>query len=250
VARGYLLRGMLVGLLAAIAAFGFAKLVGEPPIAKAEAFEAQVAQQRGEPHEHAEVSRAVQDTVGLGLGLVVAGTAHGGLFGLAFAFAYRRLCERSARATAVVLAACAFVGLEVLPFLKYPPNPPAVGDPETIGRRTALYFVFVAVSLLLVVLGGLVRRQLRPRLGTWHATWAGVAACALAATLAFVAFPGVDEVPDGFLGSVLWRFRLASLGTQALLWACIGYGFGTLTERAEARAVEAQRLAAGPALSR
>jgi predicted cobalt transporter CbtA len=43
-------------------------------------------------------------------------------------------------------------------------------------------------------------------------------------------------VPDSFPSIVLWRFRLASLGTGLLLWTVIGLGFGALTERAERRA--------------
>ena len=65
------------------------------------------------------------------------GLALGGLFALAFAFAYGRVARASPRATALWLAAAAFVVVYLVPFLKYPANPPAVGDPDTIGRRTA-----------------------------------------------------------------------------------------------------------------
>jgi predicted cobalt transporter CbtA len=49
--------------------------------------------------------------------------------------------------------------------------------------------------------------------------------------LAYVALPGVDEVAGGFPATLLWRFRLASLGTQAVLWTTMGLLFGALTER-------------------
>ena len=49
---------------------------------------------------------------------------------------------------AIAVAVTGFAGVFLLPFLKYPANPPAVGDPDTIGRRTALYLVAVAWSLL------------------------------------------------------------------------------------------------------
>ena len=39
-------------------------------------------------------------------------------------------------------------------------------------------------------------------------------------------------VPAEFPASVLWRFRLASLGTQLVLWLGMGLIFGALTERA------------------
>ena len=41
----------------------------------------------------------------------------------------------------------------------------------------------------------------------------------------------VDEVAGGFPATLLWRFRLASLGTQAVLWTTLGLLFGALTER-------------------
>jgi predicted cobalt transporter CbtA len=43
--------------------------------------------------------------------------------------------------------------------------------------------------------------------------------------------PGIHEVPAGFPADVLWHFRVASLGTSAVLWATIGLGFGALAER-------------------
>src|SRR5437764_909537 len=51
-----------------------------------------------------------------------------------------------------------------------------------------------------------------------------------------LALPAVNEVPKDFPAVVLWRFRLASLGTQAVLWAALGLVFGALTERSLATA--------------
>ena len=50
-----------------------------------------------------------------------------------------------------VLAAIGFVSVSLLPFVAYPPNPPAIGDPETIGTRTALYFIMLAISIIAAV---------------------------------------------------------------------------------------------------
>jgi hypothetical protein len=36
--------------------------------------------------------------------------------------------------------------LFLVPALKYPANPPAVGDPETIYYRQTLYVIFIAIS--------------------------------------------------------------------------------------------------------
>ena len=57
------------------------------------------------------------------------------------------------------------------------------------------------------------------------------------AMLAYVVLPGVNEVPAGFPAAVLWRFRVASLGIQVVLWTTLGLVFGALTERQEAVAL-------------
>jgi predicted cobalt transporter CbtA len=239
--RTYLVRGMLVGLLASLAAFAFAQVFGEPQIRKAIELEerAAAAAHTDEPAhadgEEGPVSRDTQETIGLGTGLVVVGAALGGLFGLVFAFAHRRLTRRPARVTAVSLAAAAFVALYVVPWLKYPPNPPAVGDPETIGRRTGLFLLLVVMTVLATVLANVVRERLRPRLGGWNAGVVAIATFVVVVAVLYLAMPGTNEVSDAFPPMLLWRFRLASLGTGLVLWTVIGLGFGALTERAERR---------------
>ena len=76
--------------------------------------------------------------IGLFTGVVVYSAAFGGLFALVFAFAYGRIGRPDPRVTAALLAVAGFVVVSLVPALKYPPNPPAVGNPETIGYRTAL----------------------------------------------------------------------------------------------------------------
>jgi predicted cobalt transporter CbtA len=231
---------MLVGLLASLAAFAFAQVFGEPQIRRAIEIEEQAAASGSEQGHDAEaptVSRDAQETVGLGTGLLVAGAALGGLFGLVFAFSHRRLTRRPARVTAAGLAAAAFTAVYLVPWLKYPPNPPAVGDPDTIGRRTTLFLLLVVMAVLATVLANVVRERLKPRLGGWNAAVASIGLFVAVVAVLYVAMPGVDEAPDTFPSIVLWRFRLASLGTGLILWTLIGLGFGALTERAERRAV-------------
>ena len=86
------------------------------------------------------VSRATQAGLGLLTGVTVYSAAFGGLFALAFALVNGRVGGLGVRANAALLAGGAFVSIYVVPNLKYPANPPSVGQPETIGSRTALYF--------------------------------------------------------------------------------------------------------------
>ena len=145
IVRALLIRGMLAGLVAGVAAFAFATVVGEPWVREAIAYEDTAAATDAD-HDvgGTVVSRTVQSTVGLLTGTAVAGIALGGLFALVYAFALGRVGPRSPRALAVALMAAALVCIAVVPFFKYPANPPGVGDPDTVGRRTVLYLALIA----------------------------------------------------------------------------------------------------------
>jgi predicted cobalt transporter CbtA len=228
-------RGMLAGLIAGLCAIAFAKIVAEPQIAHAETFERQAQIAAGQPPEKSLVSRDIQDTIGLGVGVAFAGIALGGLFGLGFAAAYRRLSQDRAKTMALLLAAAAFLAVFMIPFLKYPANPPSVGNPDTIGRRTLTYFLLIAVGLLSVALAVTVRRLATRRFGPWNASLLGVAVLVAIVVVAYLVMPGFNEVPAGFPPTVLWKFRLASAGTELTLWVTLGLVFGELTERRERR---------------
>ncbi len=242
-----LLRGMMVGFVAALLSFGFLKLVGEPAVDRAIAFETQMDEAKAKaerdeaiakglpaPQEVAEpelVSRAVQGGIGLFTGVAVYSVAFGGLFALVYALAYGRVGDFSPRATAALIAVSGFVALYVVPNLKYPANPPSVGNPDTIGMRTALYFVMMLLSLAAMIAAWSVRNRLLPQHGAWNATLIAGAAYIVAVVLLALAMPRLNEVPDGFPAVVLWQFRMASLGAQAIMWTVIGLGFGALVER-------------------
>ena len=146
-----ILRGLLVGFVAGLLAFGCAKFIGEPQVDRAIAFEAQMDAAKGEAPDPEIVSRHVQSTIGLLTGVLVYGTAVGGLFALVFAFASGRVGRIGPRGLAALLALAGFLAVIFVPQLKYPANPPSVGDPETIGLRTELFFVMIAVDRKSVV---------------------------------------------------------------------------------------------------
>lgn len=226
-----LLRGMIVGALAGLLAFGFARIFGEPTVDHAIAFEDAQSQAAGEAPEPELVSRAVQAGLGLFTGIVTFGAAVGGLFALAFAFAQGRLTTLSPRGTAALLALGGFIALVLVPDLKYPPNPPAVGSAETIGIRTELFFLMLGASLVAMGLATALARRLQARLGTWNAVLLGALAYLVLVAALHAALPAVDEVPEQFPAALLWQFRIASLGIQAVLWTTLGLGFGYVAER-------------------
>lgn len=234
--RNLLIRGMLTGIVAGLLAWGFAYAFGEPEVRNAISFEERHAAHEAMPMDagHAEeevVSRDVQSTIGLLTGVGVYGIAIGGLFALTFAFTYGRLGPFRARATAGILGAVGYVAVVLVPFLKYPAQPPAVGSPDTISERTAQFFGFIAISIALAVGAAYVARQLAPKLGGANAVLAAIGGYLVVVTLIAIGLPSPETVPEGFDGTVLWRFRMASLGVQAVVWTTFGILFGFLAEK-------------------
>jgi hypothetical protein len=241
--RTFLVRGMLVGILAGLLSFGFLKIYGEPQVAVAIAFETQmdIAKENAErakgmpvqeePEEL--VSRQVQAGLGLFTAVMVYSTAFGGLFGLAFAFAYGRLPGAfTPQAASLLLAAAGFVAIYLVPNLKYPANPPSVGNPETIGMRTALYFIMMAISVAAMIGAVSLKRLLVGRFGAWNSTFMIAAYYIVIMIIAGLMLPAVNEVPTGFPAVVLWNFRIASIGAQFIMWMTLGVLFGAAAERA------------------
>jgi predicted cobalt transporter CbtA len=230
-ARTLLVRGMLVGIVAGLLVFVFARLVGEPQVERAIAFETSMDKARGDAPEPEMVSRKVQRSIGLLTGVVVYGTAIGGLFGLVFAFAYGRVGVADPRVLAALLAATGFVTVVLVPSLKYPANPPSVGNPETIGIRTAAFFLLIAFSVATAVLAIQVGRRLNLRYGAWNSSLLAVGLFVIIMSVISHLLPEIDEVSPGFPVTLMWRFRIAALEIQAVMWATLGLLFGWLTER-------------------
>lgn len=243
IVRALLIRGMVAGLVAGVGAFAFATIVGESWVREAIAYE----DAAGASEDHADVggavvSRTVQSTVGLLTGTTVAGIALGGLFALVYAFAIGRVGPRAPRALAVALTASALISIAVVPFFKYPANPPGVGDPDTVGRRTVYYLALIAVVLAATALAVVVRRRLLARRDPFTATMLASGAWLAVVAVAYVVLPDPPPAPAEFPADVLWGFRVASLGVQVVLWGTLGLVFATVVERVDSAAAFGARL--------
>lgn len=230
--RSVALGAALVGVVGGLAAALLLTFAGEPRVEQAINIEiAQAgAPAEGEPEV---VSRTVQKGAGLFAAYAVSGAAFGLLFSVVFWTLRRSRPDPFRRA--LVAGAVLAGALTVAPWLKYPPNPPAVGDPDTLAQRQLLY-------LLVIVLAagwGLAAAALSTRLARdgWpeaRRVAAVVAAVAVPLGLAFAVLPGAPD-PITVPAKLLWAFRLASLGGNLLLWTVIVLGFGVLaSERSPA----------------
>ena len=261
--RRLVLSGGLAGVVAGLLAFVFARVFGEPSIQAAvdyeggrEAAEAKAADLITQPAPEI-FSRTVQANLGIGLGVVLFGLAMGVLFAVVYRICWGRVGAVRARPLAVLLAGAGFLAVYLVPFVKYPANPPAIGHDETIRARGNLYLIMVLCSVVLLVAAVLLGRRLVARLGTWNATVAAAAFYLLAVAVVMLVLPSLGELPanveqygrqatetpqpltgpdgqilfPGFPADVLYQFRVASIGAQLLLWTALGLVFAPLAER-------------------
>jgi hypothetical protein len=211
----------------------FQLVVGEHPVERAIRLEHVRMAASGE-HAAEVFTRGVQ-RAGMVMATGLYGIALGGVLAAVLFVASRRMrgtaWERSMR-----IALGAFVVFWLVPFLKYPANPPAVGDPATIGLRTAAYLAMAVTSLAACLVAVAASRRWAARgMAAHHRQILAVGGYLLVVAIAFVVLPGnPDEI--GVPADLLWSFRLASAGGQALLWTLAGAGIGLLTIRSERRA--------------
>lgn len=227
--RTLLVRGMLAGLIGGLAYVLFAYLFGEASIDAAIAYEEHGAPAGEASHEEL-VSRGIQATLGLGVAAVVYGAVIGGILSLVYASVVGRVGRLSARATAAVIAGTGFVAVALVPFLKYPANPPASTLDDTVGQRTGPFVALIILSVLLAVGATMLGRSLGPRLGAWNATLLSAGVYVAAVGVVGFLLPTIAETPADFPATVLYDFRVAAIGGHLVLWAVTGLVFGALMD--------------------
>lgn len=265
--RRLIARGLLAGALAGLVAFCFARVFAEPVINKAIAYEngrdaAQAALNRaaGLPVDLGGpdiFSRAVQSNLGVGVGLIGFGAAVGAMYAVVYLLCLGRVGRVQPKALALLVAGAGLAGIYLVPYLKYPANPPAIGHAETIKPRTALYLTMVVCSLAFILSATWLGRRLAPRFGNWNASLLAGLGFAVAIGVVMAILPSLGElsanvhlyghhatetplpltdakgniVYPGFPADVLFSFRFYSVCNQVLLWGTLGLAFGPMAER-------------------
>ena len=219
--RSLVLRGAFAGALAGLLTSVAAYVVVEPVLDRAIELEG-----GGE----GPISRQAQKLLGLPIGMLLVGLS----LGLLFALAYRLMPSVSdAWSRSLGLALGGFLALALVPQLRYPANPPGVGDPETITGRTSSYLLAVALGVAVITAGywalrALAGKGIRPSVRQPLVVLAGL----LVVAAGYLLLPDSGDAIDA-PAALVWDFRIRSLGVLALLYACLGAIFGLLTERVE-----------------
>lgn len=248
--RRVITRALVVGLVAGVLVALYTFTVVEPTIEQAIALEEAGADAHAMTHDdhHAPApvdddaahhhgddaifSRPVQVLGGMAA-IIVYGVIVAAIFATVFARVRHRLPGRSELVRAVWLAAIGFGTVALIPALKYPANPPGVGDPSTVNQRTIQYAALLATSIALAVVLVRLAAWLRGRVDRASRAVIIAAATVVGYGLLLAALPGTpDAIDPGIPSQLVWEFRVGSLGSLALLWSALGFGLGWALERA------------------
>ena len=228
----FLKRGVLAGVVGGLLAGAFGFLLAEPVMDRAVDLDTARQAAAGE-HVSETFSRPTQH-VGFLVATLAVGIALGVLFGVFYGLLHRADPEQAPWQRALHLGGCAFFGAYLVPFLRYPANPPGVGDPGTIDARANSYLSALAIGLVGAVLLGLAQRGLTER--GWRPSYRQlglVAVAVLTVAITFALPDNTDPIPVD--AGLIWEFRLLSFATSALLWGGLAVAFGLLGERAALR---------------
>ena len=159
----------------------------------------------------------------------VLGTSLASLFGVVFAYSRSSLPASNNKKKALILAGLMFFVLFLVPALKYPANPPAVGNPATIYYRESLFIGFIAVSgfstlglaLLYRKLG---KNQSKRKIGIPLIIYAAIM---IGAYVIFPPNPDRITIPMDLILS----FRIASAFTTSIFWGLLGIIFGAFWDK-------------------
>jgi predicted cobalt transporter CbtA len=156
---------------------------------------------------------------------VILGVSMGSLFGIVFALSRRWLPGNNDVKKSVILACVMWFTLIFIPFLKYPANPPTVGDSETIVLRSILYLSFIAISGL----GAFAFYKLSAKFQNKKKTISLIGYGAFI-SLAFLVMPAnPDEITAPM--ELVNEFRLMSVLGVTSFWISIGIILGLFWNR-------------------
>jgi predicted cobalt transporter CbtA len=164
-------------------------------------------------------------------GEIVAGTilglSIGSLFGIVFAYARSSVPGSNNKKKGLIIAGIIWFVLFLVPALKYPANPPSVGDPETIYYRQSLYLAFLAISGFSALGLAFLYRKLR----SLHMRKAIIpAAYAVMMAGAYLAMPANPD-PINAPADLVIGFRITSAITITLFWCLLGVIFGAFWDK-------------------
>jgi len=155
----------------------------------------------------------------------ILGTSMGALFGIVFAFSKNVLPGEHHVKKALVLSGIMYVTIYLIPFLKYPANPPTVGDADTVVLRSILYLSFIALSGL----GAVGFYQLFKRLQKGKRIFAIIGYAAFISAVFFLMPENPDEVTAPM--ELVNGFRIMSVVAVSIFWIAVAVILGAFWQK-------------------
>ena len=155
----------------------------------------------------------------------ILGTSIGALFGIVFAYSRKILPGQHNVKKALVLAGIMWLTIFLIPFLKYPANPPTVGDPETVVLRATLYLAFIAISGFSVI--GFY--QLSKKFQGRKKLVAVIGYTAFMTAMFVVMPPNPDEITAPM--ELVNGFRVMSVVAVSVFWLALGIILGLFWQK-------------------
>jgi predicted cobalt transporter CbtA len=227
---------LLSGAIAGTVLGAINQALVEPYIDRAISIETQNAIEEGEVIDPVEMQnyRLWQKGGEIAAGTIL-GMSFGALFGVVFVYSRSLLLPQSNSniRKALVLAGIMWFVLFLIPALKYPANPPAVGDPETIYYREGLYIGLLAISGFSALGLALLYRKLGSR--TPNNKNRIIIVPLIYAAIIVGAFLILPPNPDKISAPVdlVQGFRIASAFTMSIFWGLLGLILGALWDRSK-----------------
>lgn len=170
---------------------------------------------------------------GMVVGFLLYGVMVGLLFGAIYGLVREKLPVMKERNKGFLLSFLAYWSIAFLPFIKYLGNPPGVGDEDNIAFRQATYAGFIAISILLTILGvNLFKHLAKTKSWRWPLT---LCSYGILAGLAYFLMPSHLLPPTALPAGLLWGFRAVSLGGITLFWLALALNFVFLGEKLASR---------------
>jgi Mn2+/Fe2+ NRAMP family transporter len=164
--------------------------------------------------------------IGLVLGLAVLGVVYGAIFTGLFHLVRRAFPGWNIWAWALIGGVLCFWSVSLFTQLKYPLNPPGIGEDASLLARQGFQFLFILLSLFASILGCLVVRYIHEsgmEGSQRFLAYVGTAvAYAVVAVIVFAVIPGnPDPIPEWVPEGLIIMFRTFSILGHLLLWLTI-----------------------------
>ena len=155
----------------------------------------------------------------------ILGTSIGSLFGIVYALSKKSLPSRNNIGKTLILAGLMWFTLFVIPFLKYPANPPTVGDGETVVLRGILYLTLIAISGFLAI--GFY--QIFKRIKAKNRILPIIGYVALISLVFFVMPENPDEISTSM--ELINGFRVVAFLTGTVFWFTLALFLGVFWQK-------------------